>query len=198
MKYLINKMRFKSALYRTLNWIKFKKNDVKVGRDIDVKYHFFLRKHPNSSITIGKGFSFFNGFYLNPLNVNQIGGIATEQGSVITIGDNVGISSSLIWSHNSITIGNRVTIGAGCLIMDSDAHSLNYLDRGTPKDMINKESRPIVIEEDVFIGARSILLKGVTIGARSIIGAGSVVTKSIPADCKAAGNPARVIKEHIN
>ena len=54
-------------------------------------------------------------------------------------------------------------------------------------------SASIVIEDDVWVGAHSIILKGVTIGARSIIGAGSVVTKSIPADCVAAGNPCRVI-----
>ena len=55
-------------------------------------------------------------------------------------------------------------------------------------------SAPIVIEDDVWVGAHSIIFKGVTIGARSIIGAGSVVTKSISADCVAAGNPCRVIK----
>lgn len=57
-------------------------------------------------------------------------------------------------------------------------------------------SAPIVIEDDVWVSAHSIILKGVTIGARSIIGAGSVVTKSIPADCVAAGNPCRVIKKY--
>ena len=56
------------------------------------------------------------------------------------------------------------------------------------------KSAPIVIEDDVWVGAHSIILKGVTIGARSIIGAGSVVTKNIPPDCVAAGNPCRVIK----
>ena len=55
-------------------------------------------------------------------------------------------------------------------------------------------SASIVIEDDVWVGAHSIILKGVTIGARSIIGAGSVVTKSIPADCVAAGNPCKVLK----
>lgn len=56
------------------------------------------------------------------------------------------------------------------------------------------KSAPVVIEDDVWVGAHCIILKGVTIGARSVIGAGSVVTKSIPADCVAAGNPCRVIK----
>ena len=56
---------------------------------------------------------------------------------------------------------------------------------------------PIVIEDDVLIGTRCIILKGVTIGARSIIGSGSVVVKSIPADCIAAGNPCKIIR-YIN
>lgn len=79
--------------------------------------------------------------------------------------------------------------------MDTDAHSLNYVDRRDGDvDMSNRVDRPIVIEDDVLIGAYTIVLKGVTIGARSVIGAGSVVTKDIPADCVAAGNPAKVIK----
>lgn len=79
--------------------------------------------------------------------------------------------------------------------MDTDAHSLNYFDRRDGDvDMSNRVDRPIVIEDDVLIGAYAIVLKGVTIGARSVIGAGSVVTKDVPADCVAAGNPAKVIK----
>ena len=80
--------------------------------------------------------------------------------------------------------------------MDTDAHSLNYLDRRDgDMDMANRVDKGIVIEDDVLVGAYAIVLKGVTIGARSVIGAGSVVTKDIPADCIAAGNPARVLKQ---
>ena len=60
------------------------------------------------------------------------------------------------------------------------------------------QSAPIIIEDDVWLGAQSIILKGVTVGARTIIGAGSVVTKSIPADCVAAGNPCKVIRKLNN
>ena len=63
-------------------------------------------------------------------------------------------------------------------------------------DCFTAKSKPIVIEDDVLIGTRCIILKGVTIGARTIIGSGSVVTKSIPADCIAAGNPCQVIKSN--
>ena len=65
-------------------------------------------------------------------------------------------------------------------------------ENGAPE---GKSENPIVIEDDVWIGAHSIILKGVTIGARSIIGAGSIVTKDIPCDCIAAGNPCKVKKK---
>ena len=85
--------------------------------------------------------------------------------------------------------------------MDSDAHNLDYRVRSSneqidkiSKDIATAKTAPIVIEDDVLIGTRCIVLKGVTIGARSIIGSGSVVTKSIPADCIAAGNPCKVIR----
>lgn len=107
----------------------------------------------------------------------------------------MGISSSCIWAHEAITIGNNVNIGGDCILLDSDGHSLNYIDRRFPsKDMENKKNSPIQIDDDVLIGTRSIILKGVHIGARTIIGSGSIVTKDIPADCIAAGNPCKILK----
>lgn len=102
------------------------------------------------------------------------------------------MSSTHMWVHDSVAIGDNVKIGACVLITDTDAHPLDYLARRSSNE--GTKSAPIVIEDDVWIGAHSIILKGVTIGAGSIIGAGSVVTKSIPAVCVAAGNPCRVIK----
>ena len=117
----------------------------------------------------------------------------------MTIGNNVGVSSSCIWCSKSVTIGNNVKIGSGCIILDTDSHSLDFMDRRESRlDHTNTNRQPIVIEDDVLIGTHSIILKGVTIGARSIIGAGSVVTKDIPSDCIAAGNPCRVIKRINN
>ena len=103
---------------------------------------------------------------------------------------------------NSLTVGNNVKIGVCCLVIDTDTHHLDYLQRrAVPQNAEDAKqlkasikTAPIVIEDDVWIGAHCIVLKGVTIGARSIIGAGSVVTKSIPDDCVAAGNPCKVIR----
>ena len=103
------------------------------------------------------------------------------------------MSSTRIWIHEGLTIGNNVKIGGGVLLIDTDCHPVDYLVRRTSNE--GTCYAPIVIEDDVWIGAQSIILKGVTIGARSIIGAGSVVTNSIPADCIAAGNPCKVVKK---
>ena len=71
-------------------------------------------------------------------------------------------------------------------------HNVRTANIDNPKTTV--QSAPVTIGDDVWIGANCIILKGVTIGARSVIGAGSVVTKSIPADCIAAGNPCRIVK----
>ena len=111
----------------------------------------------------------------------------------MTIGHNVGMSSPTIWCDERIIIGNDVRIGALVTIMDTDCHSLKYEDRmnGDKKT----KTRAVVIEEGVLIGAQSIVLKGSHIGAHSVIGAGSVVCGEIPANCIAAGNPCKVIRQ---
>lgn len=112
-------------------------------------------------------------------------------GGDIEIGDDVGMSGCAISAKESIRIGNRVLIGAGAIIADNDSHPLEVLERRAGGE---GASKPVVIEDDVFIGARAIILKGVTIGRGSVIGAGSVVSKNVPPFCVVAGNPARVVK----
>lgn len=143
-------------------------------------------------ILIGDNFYFSSGDAINPISSNLQGAIYLENGASLKIGNHVGMSSTRMWIHDSVTIGDNVKIGACVLITDTDAHPMDYMARRTTGE--GTKSAPIVIEDDVWVGAHSIILKGVTIGARSVIGAGSVVTRSIPADCVAAGNPCKVIK----
>ena len=113
----------------------------------------------------------------------------------VVIGNHCGFSSPVINIRHSLTMGDYVQVGAHVIFLDSDNHSLNYIDRrDADMDDRNKKSKAIVIGDDVLIGANSMVLKGVTIGSRSVIGAGSVVTRNIPDDVIAAGNPAKVIK----
>ena len=143
-------------------------------------------------ITIGDNFYLSSGNGVNPIASNLQADVYVEPGATLTIGNNVGMSSTRLWIHESARIGNNVKIGGCVLITDTDAHPMDYVARRSSNE--GTKSAPVVIEDDVWVGAHCIILKGVTIGARSIIGAGSVVTKSIPADCVAAGNPCKVIK----
>lgn len=121
--------------------------------------------------------------------------IVVQEGAQLIIGNETGMSQVSINCREEIIIGSYVKIGAGVMIFDSNFHSTDFLiRRENQKDWADAKTAPVYIEDDVFIGARSIIMKGVTIGARSIIAAGSVVTKSIPTDCIAGGNPCKVIK----
>lgn len=130
---------------------------------------------------------------------NPIGGdtktiLYAKEKSEIIIGNNCGISNSAIVSLDKIVIEDDVMIGGSCKLYDHDFHSIYYEER--MKDPTgNVKSAPILIKKGVFVGAGTIILKGVTIGEKSVVGAGSVVTKNIPAGEVWAGNPARFIKK---
>ena len=81
------------------------------------------------------------------------------------------------------------------MIIDTDFHSLDWRDRRDGTDIFKKKNRSIHIGNDVFIGAKSIILKGVAIGDKSIIGAGSIVSRNVPSGEIWAGNPAVFIKK---
>ena len=85
-----------------------------------------MRKHKESIIEIGDDFVFLSGRLYNPLCRNIKGCIYAPQGFKIIIGDWVGISSACIWTKTNITIGNNVKIGGDCILLDTDAHSLDY------------------------------------------------------------------------
>ena len=187
--------RVRNKLSCCWNRIKFRLYGIKYGRNCIVHGHLGLKLATDSTVRIGHNFYMSNGNHINPLAKNIQGHICVIEGAKLIIGNHVGMSSPTLWAHKSITIGNNVKFGANVTIMDSDAHSMNYLYRRELSiDMAHKTDAEVVIEDDAFIGMNTIVLKGVTIGARSVIGAGSVVVKSIPADCIAAGNPAKIIK----
>jgi acetyltransferase-like isoleucine patch superfamily enzyme len=117
----------------------------------------------------------------------------------LVIGDNVGMSSTAIICQNKISIGNNVRIGGGTVIYDTDFHSLSYKERiSIPEDVSGIKAKEVFIDDNVFIGAHSMILKGVVIGRNAIVGAGSVVTKSIPENEIWAGNPAKFIRTIVS
>lgn len=183
---------FRLKFYPILNkWI-FHCKGVDLGTNINIMGKVVVVGL--GKIKIGDNFCLTSGDHINPISANLQASIFTDSPNAqIQIGNNVGMSSPRMWIHDGLTIGNNVKIGGGVLLIDTDCHPIDYSVRRTSDK--GTCSAPIVIEDDVWIGAQSIVLKGVTIGARSIIGAGSVVTKSIPADCIACGNPCKVIRK---
>ena len=145
-------------------------------------------------MSIGKNFRMNNGLRANPIGCPQKCTFFVHTDCDITIGDNVGISQTALISHCSITIGDNVKIGGGTSIYTTDFHSLDPIIRASDEDQKYRRCAPVVIGDNVFIGAKCIILKGVTIGENSIIGAGSVVTKNVPANQIWAGNPAKFIR----
>lgn len=182
--------------YTYYNRLKFGLLGVEMGKHGIVHGSVRVSLAKNADIIIGDNFCFLSGRSLNPLSRNLQGCICVNDNARLLIGNDVSVSSVVLWSHQNITIGNHVDIGANTIIMDSDAHSLYYIDRrDIIEDMSNKKNAPIIIGNDVLIGANCIILKGVTIGDRTVVGAGAVVTRSIPNDCIAAGNPVKIIKD---
>lgn len=185
--------RIRNRLSAYCNRIKLSTIGVKYGKNCMIQGHLYITLFPSAQLTIGDNLHYSSGWNINALCANRCGSIYATENAKNQNGNNCGMSSSILWSHKSIIIGNNVKLGGNSIIIDTDSHNLNRLKRRNGySDTV--EAQSVCIEDDVLIGMNSVILKGVTIGARSIIGANSVVTKNIPPDCIAAGNPARVIK----
>ena len=153
-----------------------------------------IRSSNRNSITIGKNVQIRSGKAYNIIGGDTRLILRTIDAGQIRIGNGVGISNSAVVSANSITIEDDVFIGGSCAIYDTDFYSSEYDQRINQGDK-NIKSAPVIIKRGAFIGSKCIILKGVTIGLESIVGAGSVVTKDIPDGEIWAGNPARFIKK---
>lgn len=144
-------------------------------------------------LTIGDNCSINSGNRYNIIGRQQKNIMWVE--GALTIGSNVGMSCCAIICNSSITIGDYATLGGNTVIYDTDFHSLDpKLRMNKQEDKLNAKVAPVVLERNVFIGAHTTILKGVVIGENSVIGACSVVTKSIPPNQIWAGNPATYIK----
>lgn len=147
----------------------------------------FIVKKKNATIEIGKQCRFMSWKEGNLIGLNHRCMLsASTSGAILRIGGGCSFSGVSIWCFEKIEIGNHVRVGANVLIMDGDAHQ---------DDLRAGKNAPICIEDNVWIGGGVIILKGVTIGRNSIVGAGSVVTKDIPNNVVAAGNPCKAIRE---
>jgi acetyltransferase-like isoleucine patch superfamily enzyme len=170
-----------------INYLILHHNKVVCGLNLSINGKILIKN--KGHITLGSNVLINNSSTFNEVGISHPTILCTQnKDATIEIGNNVGISGSSIVAAKSITIGDRVLIGGGVGIWDTDFHPLDPIKRNEDptRDAV---SLPIHIGNDVFIGARSIILKGVTIGNNVVIGAGSVVSKDVPEGTIAYGNP---------
>jgi len=168
------------------------------GIEIGAGWRFYglpiIQRHRRSQIRIGRAMNLRSTPRSNPLGPNHPVIISTRRaGAVLTIGDDFGMTGGSLVCDQRIRIGDRVWVGANAVICDTDFHPLDPETRRARP--LEGSTAPVEIADDVFIGMNALVLKGVRIGERAVVGAGSVVSRDVPAGAIVAGNPARVIAE---
>ena len=163
---------------------------VRISRKARVKYRN-LRLSADTQLIIGDG------------SIVEAQLVAERPGARIVIGDHSFLGQSLISSAEYVEIGNDVLISWGCNIVDHDSHSVEWSKRKQDvrnwmqgvKDWTHVAVSPVKIGNQSWLGFNVAILKGVQIGEGAVIGAGSVVTKNVPAWTIVAGNPAKIIRK---
>tara|TARA_R110002020_G_scaffold89684_1_gene218976 strand:- start:2475 stop:3119 length:645 start_codon:yes stop_codon:yes gene_type:complete len=117
-----------------------------------------------------------------------------SEGARISIGEDCGLSGAVICAHREVSIGAGALLGADVMVFDSDFHPVDHLSRRYASISLEYGVAPVRIGKNVFIGTRSIICKGVTIGDNSVVAAGSVVTKDVAPNVVVGGVPARQLR----
>ena len=174
-----------------INYWKYK---IKLYRKVKFRGFTIIYQFPGATINFGANIIINSDLFSNFIGINHPSIIIARDGGKITIGNDVGMSGCTLYSLKEIDIGDRTIIGGNCKIIDNDFHPLSPHDRFLNiRENIKKQK--IIIGENVFIGANSIILKGTVIGNNSIVGAGSIVKGIFPDNVILGGNPAKVISE---
>lgn len=183
----------KKIYYKAYNSLLFKYKKLDGLKKIDIRggIHIYGCRHP--AIAFGENIVINSSVHANPSGGAYTIFTVYDSGKLV-IGNNTGISNSVIVCRESVSIGNNVNIGVNNVIYDTDMHPVEY---GKRKDNFNEYAKkaPVVIDDGAWICGHCIILKGVHIGKRSVVAAGSVVTCDIPDDELWGGNPAKFIKK---
>ena len=175
----------------------YRKKNIHIGKNFFSDGLFDLRVEDDGELYIGDKVSLINSTYYNGFGVVKKNSIYVKNKAKLSIGDFTGLTGVSIYCAKSIIIGNYVLVGANCFIFDTDFHPIDPVQR---RDQIKSnvafgESKPVVLKENCFIGANTIISKGVTIGENSVIAAGSRIIKDVPANEVWGGNPSKFIKK---
>ena len=171
---------------------------VKFGKKVKLQGIPVIAKTKKAKITLENNVTIKSSLLSNLIGLYQRSIIvARASGAVVEIGEGSGLSGVTIYARECIKIGKDCRIGANTKIFDNDFHPVEPTLRLEASNK-NMKVKPVLIGDNVFIGCNSIILKGTTIGDNTTIGVGSVVSGNIPANCVAAGNPAKVIRYFEN
>jgi acetyltransferase-like isoleucine patch superfamily enzyme len=181
------------VVYGMLAGWRLRWHGVEVSRGARMMGVPIVERHAGSRICIGDGVVLCSRSRWTALGVAHPVVLRTlKPGAAITIGRGTGISGGAICAAISVSIGERCLVGADVVIIDTDFHAV---DSALRDDGWNRVAcAPVHIGDDVFIGTRALILKGVRIGNGATIGAGAVVTRSVPALAIVAGNPATMLR----
>ena len=167
--------------------LEMKRRGITYGKHVSFWGRTYFRRKYRSSIVIGNNCRFRSHLLSNYIGLNRPCLVATmARGAEVSIGDGTGLSGTVICAASSIRIGKNVLCGGNTLITDFDWHEVTG---------VRNEPAPIIIEDRVWLGVNVTILKGVTIGTESVVGANSTVCRSIPPRCIAAGNPCKVLRK---
>jgi acetyltransferase-like isoleucine patch superfamily enzyme len=165
---------------------------LELGKGLVLNGRPYLSRAPGSRIVLGDHVCLNSSFRSNPIGCARPVSLRTlRPGAEIILGPHVGLSGNALCAALRLHIGEGTFVGADAMIFDNDFHS--PAGEWNWADAAQDNPRPVMIGRGVFIGARALILKGVTIGDRAIIGAGAVVAKDVPARHLAIGNPARIL-----
>jgi len=180
-------IRFRKVIWGLINKSMATLWGVELGNKCTFDGKTYFRTLPTSRIVIGNYCRFNSSSISNLIGVHVPTIISTlKENALIEIGNGCGFSGTVISAAKLVRIGDDVKFGANALITDTDWH---------PEDFRSGEDKEIIIGSNVWIGYGVVILKGVKIGQNSLIGANSVVTKDIPPNVIAAGNPCEVIRK---
>jgi acetyltransferase-like isoleucine patch superfamily enzyme len=174
---------------RFAKWNVARHTELDVARSARVDY-LGMRHRPPARLTVGEG-TIFQGRI-----------VADREDATVRIGSHTFVGASTLVCAASIEIGDDVLVSWGCTIVDHHSHSPAWSERSADvrqwylgrKDWTHVKIAPVRIGDRAWIGFNTILLAGVTIGKGAVVGCGSVVTKDVPDNAVAAGNPARIVR----
>jgi acetyltransferase-like isoleucine patch superfamily enzyme len=163
---------------------------VRVGRSLKVSGRVHWMIDPAGTLVIGDNVRINSGPVVNAFGGHRRMIICVLPGGKLVIGEGAGLSSSTLVCQHSIEIHRNTMIGGGCDIVDTDFHPADRAAR-LAHEPGTVRTGPVSIGPGAWVGGKVLILKGVTIGAAAVVGAGSVVTRSVPRGEVWAGNPAR-------